>query len=510
MRIFTIALAAAVVSAAADKPTPRQKARELLDGAAEMIAATHPDVQVAALFHLADNYADFDRKKALEYFKQAFTAAADPAVGSNAVFAAMMQMEIVVALTELDAGEGVAMLKLIAAPPGGYDVRSFAAARVVGKLVAKGDLDRAIQLAEYMGGAGAYPFEGVSQILGKLKPDDPRFAAVFSQALTAYSVKPDSSFARLLTRYYKDLPAGMPQTALSRILAVALDTKADIPYNPTTIASSKGTVTFTNRVENDLFDIMPLVRELDRKRYEELLAQHTEVRSALELFPGGGPSLVNDREAYMYTVSGGDRKAAEALNERQKLSALIQNRAMAALEAAASDPEKGLDLVSGIPSPPKQAEVLGRIAEMTGDRDPDTARRVLSKCVSLLDSVKYPDDRVTDWDIVAGAATLIKDEALAQRAIDKMLADAAEMYTTDADKDRPNRAWRENWPSTQALRRAVIRATRLHGVDAAATLVKITDPDQNVLARITMAQALLGRPFDRLQSFGRQHPPQTQ
>jgi hypothetical protein len=510
VKLCVLALAAAVVSAAADKPTPRQKARELLDSTAEMIAAAHPEVQVAALYHLADNYGDFDKKKSLEYFKQAFTSAGNPPVSSNAVFARMMQMEIVVALTDLDVEEGVAMLKLIPAPPGGYDVRSFAAARVTGKLVAKDRLDSAISLAEYMGGAGAYPFEGVSQILGKLKADDPRFAAVFSQALTAYTVKPDSSFARLLTRYYRDLPAGMPQTALSRILAVVLDTKSDVPYSPLTIASAKGTVTFTNHVESDLFDIMPLLRELDHKRYEELLTQHAEVRSALDLFPGGGPSITSEG-GWMYTVSGGDQKSAEALNERQKLSALIQNRAMAALEAAAKDPDKGLDLVPGIPSPAKQAEVLGRIAEMTGDRDATAARRVLSKCVQLLDSLKYPDDRVAVWDIVAGAATLVKDDALTQRAIDKLLGDAAEMYKTDADAGRPNRAPRENWPSTQALRRAVIRATKLSGVDAEPLLARITDPDQHVLARLTMAQALLGRPFDRLQSYGgRPHPPQSQ
>ncbi len=511
MKLIAFVLAAAVVSAAADKPTPRQKARELLDSAAGMIAATQPDVQVAALYHLADNYQAFDKKKSIEYFRQAFTTAGVPPASANGTFARSMQMEIVVSLAALDTAEGVALLKLIPAPVSGYDNRSFAAARVIGKLVEKGQLDTAIDLAEYMGGAGAYPFEGAGQIMAKLPVDDPRRTAVFSQALSAYTVQPGSSFARLLTRYYRDLPIGMPQTALSRILNVVLSTKVDDRYEPMTIASANGTVTFTNRVEADLFEVMPLVREIEPKRYEELLAQHTEVRSALGIFPGGGPSIASDRGVWIYTVSGGDRRSAEALNERQKLSALIENRAMAALEAAAKDADKGLDLVASIPSPPKQAEVLGRIAEMVGDRDSATAKRVLSKCVSLLDDVKYPDDRVAAWDIVAGAAAAVKDDALVQQAVEKLLADAAILYKEDANADRPNRAWRESWPSTQAFRRAVIRATKLSGVDAEALLVKVTDPDQNVLARLTMAQVLLERPFDNLRSFGgRQHAPQTQ
>ena len=511
MRLRVFAFAVVMVCSAADKPTPRQKARELLDSAAEMIAATQPDVQVAALYHLGDNYQAFDKKKAVEYFKQAFTTAANPPASANAAFSRSMQMEIVVSLAALDPAEGVALVKLIPAPAQGYDNRSFAAARVIGKLLEKGQLENAIELAEYMGALGAYPFEGVAQVMAKLPAGDPRLAAIFSQALSAYTVKPNPSFARLLTRFCRDLPLGMPETALSRILSIVLGSKTDDQYNPTTIASAKGTVTFTNRVEADLFEVMPLVREIDPKRYEDLLAQHVEVRSALGIFPGGGPSIASQRGVWIYTVSGGDRRQAETLNEQQKLRALIENRAMEALETAAKDMDKGLDLVPGIPSPPKQAEVLGRMAEMVGDHDSATAKRVLSKCILLLDDVKHPDDRVEIWEIVASAAALVKDEALALRAIDRLLSDAELLYKDDTNGDRPNRAWRESWPSTQAFRRAVIRATKLSGVDAEALLVKITDPDQNVLARLTMAQALLERPFDPLRSFGgRPHAPQTQ
>jgi hypothetical protein len=509
VKLFAFALVVAAVSTAADKPTPRQKARELLDSSAEMVAATKPDVQVAALYHLADNYQAFDKKKAIEYFQQAFTAAGSPAGPANIVFARGMQMEIVVSLVALDVDAGISLLKQIPTPSIGYDNRSFAAARVIGKLVEKGQLDRAIDLAEYMGAAGAYPFEGVAQIMAKIPAGDPRLAAVFSRALSAYTVKPSPSFARLLTRFYRSLPAGMPQTAVSRILDVTLDSKAADRYEPRTIASGKGTVTFTNPVDEALFDVLPLVREIDPKRYEELLAQHTEVRSALGIFPGGGPAIASDSGVWIYTVSGGDRQAAEALNERQKLNALIQSRTMEAIEAASKDVDKGLDLVPGIPSPPKQAEVLGRIASMVGERDPATARRVLSRCIQMLDAVQYPDDRVEVWDLVAGAAALLKDEVLTLRAVDKLLADAAVLYKEDSNSDRPNRAWMENWPSTQAFRRAVLRATKLHGVDAEPLLVKITDPDQHVLARLTMAQALLDRPFDLPRSFGRPHPPQT-
>jgi len=506
-----LAAVLAVPLPAADKPTPRQKAKELLDSAAEMAAATKPDTQAAALFHIADNYQAFDRKKSIEYFKRAFTAA-----GSTNVFARTLQTEIVVSLAALDSGEGITLLKQIPAPTdGGYDNRSFATARIIGGLTAQQKFQEAIDLADYMGADGAYPFEGIGVLLAKLPPGDERFAAVFSGALSAYTVKPNSSFGRLVMRYRKDLPPGMAQAAVSRILSTILVAKDDRPYAPLTLSSSKGTATFSTLQDAELFDIMPLVREVDPKRYDDLLSTHAELRSALQLFPGGGPSVNDDRGITMYTVSGGktddpakQKRDMEAMNSRMQLQALINTKVQAALLAAPEDPDKALDLASQIPSPPRQAEVLATIARGVGGNDAAKGRRILGRCLDMIDSLKYADDRVTVWDIVAEAAIIVKDEATAQRAVEKLLADAAELYKEDKDKDRPNRGSRESWPSTQAYRRAMIRAAKLMQVDAEAMLPKVTDPDLNVLARIALAQALLERPFDRLQSFGRQHPPQ--
>jgi hypothetical protein len=316
--------------AAADKPTPKQKARELLDGAAEMIAATKPDVQPVALFHLADNYRAFDKKKATEHFKQAFAAVTLPPT-SQSPFARTTQMEIVVALAALDTAEGVAMLKQIEPPSSGYDNRTFTAFRLTALLLEKDQMETAIELAEYLGGAGAYPFNAVSLILSKLPAGDPQLAALFSAALAAYNVKPDRAFTHLLASHYKRLPAGMPQAALSRILSAVVSGEDDRPYEPQILSSAKGTVTFTTREDSELFDVAPMVREIDPKRYDDLIATHAELRSALQLFPGGGPSLANQGSITMYTVasSGKDRDPAaekrdpEAANNRAKMLALI-------------------------------------------------------------------------------------------------------------------------------------------------------------------------------------------
>src|SRR5439155_20430577 len=62
------------------RPTPREKARELLDGVAETAAGAQPEVASAALLYVGQTYDLFDSKKAVEYLRRAFaTTVAIPA-----------------------------------------------------------------------------------------------------------------------------------------------------------------------------------------------------------------------------------------------------------------------------------------------------------------------------------------------------------------------------------------------------------------------------------------------
>src|SRR6185295_19872697 len=121
--------------------------------------------------------------------------------------------------------------------------------------------------------------------------------------------------------------------------------------------------------------------------------------------------------------------------------------------------------------------VLGAVARSVGQKDPETARSVLSQCIAALDDVKDPGERVGTWVEVADAAANIKDEKQAWEAIGHGIEDATAMYKLDADEDSPNLAMREYWPSTQAYRGIISCATELFGVDAEPLLMKIQDPD---------------------------------
>ncbi|PYT30797.1 MAG: hypothetical protein DMG58_13620 [Acidobacteria bacterium] len=467
-----------------EKPTPRAKARELLDNAAEMVAATNPQVHAAGLMHLAYAYETLNRKKAIEFYQQAFTSSA--VLGANA--RENLQPDIVTAVAQLSLPDAIEMVQQIRPAP----------AHVVGTIVAqmmqKEQIAQAIELVETTGSTGAYSFGAVEQIFKKLPEDDPRRIALFSSAMSAYTLHSQDEggnfqrgFADLLARHWQEIPRSMADLSLTAIINNILDRKDDDPLTQT-VATEKGAFKFNSRKDVELFEIINVVQGLDPKRAQELLEKRPDLRAAFELFPGGSTSINNSS-----TSSTSDNVSFARLQEmRQRAQA--ESLAAQAMAESEKDPRKALEIAGAIEIPALKARALGAIAGSVGKKDPEFAKGVLSRCSSMLSDIKDPGDRMDTWATVAQTAWNIKDEKQAWEAIDHGIADATALYKLDTDEDSPNVALREYWPSTQAYRRIISCATKLFGVDAEPMLMKIRDPDLALLAQIEMGSTLLAKP----------------
>ena len=86
-------------------PTARVKAREMLDNAADAVAAAKPQTHPAALMHIARAYEVLDRKKALEFYQQAFTSSA--ALSANE--RRNIQSEVITGVAELSVPNAIEM-----------------------------------------------------------------------------------------------------------------------------------------------------------------------------------------------------------------------------------------------------------------------------------------------------------------------------------------------------------------------------------------------------------------
>jgi hypothetical protein len=500
MRYLCLFIALACFGQTSDKPKadpltrdPKEKARQLLDGVSTTVSSAQPEVQVIALRMLADNYSVFDKKKSAGYFEQAF-AAAGALPETIKVNRIAIQGDVVTAAAGVDATLAVRLLRQM--PPGSaeYDPRMYTTQKVIEKLLDQKRFDEAIGLLEWCGTDGQYPFFGASQIFQRLPQEDPRRMVVLQAAAMANSRTPDRAFVHMLLRFKEELPVQMLQESIREVLREILSRKGqDGNYETYSMANETGTVSFQDPKDRDLFEIMWVVREIDSRRYEDILASRPALKAALDRYPQGTRSM-STGPMWMFTTRGNDKASVEKGGAAMQSRAIAQTRALAALKALREDPQKALDMVSSIPDPARQAEVLAAVARTVSEADPGRAKAVLNKCIALLKDIQDPGDRAATWDAIADGAHLIKDDEMAQDILEKALADAQKMQKLEEAGISPdNRVPRENWPSTQSYLRVIHRATKMLGVDAEPILNRITDPDLQILARVEMAQALLGR-----------------
>ena len=476
------------------KPTPHQKARELLDGVVETAAGAQPEVAAAALLYAGQAYDVFDGKKALEYLRQAFasTRAIPPGTDTRR---AELQSRIAAATVPFSLPDAAEMLKQIQVAPDGDngDPRRTALTAVVARLLGKAQFDDAIELINSVGVTGPYPFAAARQVFEKLPADDGRRLSIFAYAMSAYALRPGAGFSEFLARHWNSLPRSMVQTALGSVIENIMREK-DNPdeFQSVTFSSEKGSGSLHGRQDAALFDLMHVVRELDPKRADEILEQRKELGALLQKFPEGTLAMGDNLNTRGTSGSGRGDPAMQRQMALEGLSNTIAERAMAAV--GKKDLVRAVDLARTIPVIEQRVEILTRIASAAGAQDPAWARAVVSECMDGIKDVKSAQARAGSWNNIAEAAHRAGDDKLAWEALDHSLADSAELYKADADCDSPNEALRDEWPSTNAYRRAVITATKLMGVDAEPLLAQISDRDLGLFARVEMAQALLERP----------------
>ena len=483
----------------AEKRDPKKRAGMLLDTAGQAVGAARPEVQVFGLLHLAENYQPLDKEKSLDYFRQAFAAAASLPADTGVNQRGQLQAEIVRSLAPANVDESMAMLRQMEASPKD-DRRIGAAQAIIQVLIQKKRLDEALEVAQSFGTSGDYPYSAAGSLFKALPADDPRRSTLFSSAMLAYAAHPRGSFPDLLVKVWREIPGSLAQSAVNTLVNAILDRKDENSNMSANYSSAKGTASFSSQKDVDLFNLMHILRTFDPKRADEILETRPDLKAAIAQFPEGTASMQDEGKdgkstsnTSMYSYSG---QADPQRGARQRLEALARSIASQALAALKEDPDKALSLAKTIPDPSIQADVLGSIANSVGEKDAGAAKGILGQCISILDDIKDPMQRVNTWTRVAEAAHRIKDDKLAWQAIDRAMADATALYKLDADEDAPNKALREYWPSTQSYRRIVITAVKLFGVDAEPLLLRITDPDLALFARVEMAQALLERPHE--------------
>ena len=515
------------------KLTPKEeRGHRLLQSAEAEAASLQPDMRAFVLWKIAVGYRNSNPAKSDALLKDAFLASIsieDIAPEGNGGYCPQMQgcgikmwlqQGILLAMTSLTDIE-----KLL--PQAQAEVVKDVTPSLISRYIAKKDFARTKELITSLADQGQYPYDAATDLMLALPPGPASSlekAAIFNDAVNAYHGQEDSmswgptydGLSGMVMRFWKDVPAAMAEDAIDQILAKAKDLDKGPTKPHLTFSGSAGTVALNSQYQYRLFQLLPVLEELDKPKAEGLLRYNPDMRAMLDRFPEGlqavqpdyrlHPPKPEDSQAFSMSVSVGDSpvpvdtEALQAQREierkRQQIAADAETNPRQAIAEAMSLPEylPG-PYYRGATSP--RAEALLQIAQMVGKKNPTAAKDALDECRKSLSRVP-PITQGTYLDGIAEQYVRIGDWEAADKAVKESLQVAEKLYAKDSDTDEPNLIFKGAWPSTNQWRRCVQTEAQFPPSTAEEIIAGIRDPEIATFETIYFAKSLLGMPSENL------------
>jgi len=484
------------------KLTSRQElGLQLLKTVESESAGLQMDMRAFVQWQSARAYSNFDHSKADNLRKQAFqtTLSIDnPAENPNCTnqsfcAKAWLQESILLDIIKKSAPEAETLL-----PTAEGSIRDNIVAQLVNYYVGKRDFTRAQDLLLHVSNDKDYPFRAAAQLiksLGKGRSADR--LAVFTQALNNFKNYGSTDtifsadFGSLIAAVWDLLPPDAVLEAIDELLneAKSHTGTADVQVS----LSAKGdSVTLNSMYQLRLFQLLPILQELDASRAQSLLRDNEVARVNLQRFPKGVAAVDSMRFLPADSVSG-----KPEIND--ELEARIRNQAEQVIESAEKDPKQALNDAVTLPISAgcygfRCARVLALegIARKTLRKHPTIAKSALDELLKLTDQLSlHQDSYLAD---VPQLYLTIGDEQGARSAIKSLSKIAEKVYAADNDPDNPNLAFKGTWPSSRLWRSCVEAADKISPELVHEIISGIPDEDIAVFQKITYANSLLGAP----------------
>jgi len=518
------------------KLTPKQRRGQgLLQSAQAEAASLQPDMQAFVLWKIAEGYRKSSPSKFDALLREAFTASlsiediAPESPGARCPemqgcgIKTWLQRSILMAMTSLSDEEALL-------PKAQPEVQKQVTAQLIPRYIAKKDLERARQLITSLGDQDDYPYSSAMDLMMALPSDsNSEKVAIFSESVNAYQRQGEphtyggsyDDLSGMVTRFWRDVPPAMAEDAIDQILAQAKVVDEGGMKLHLTFSGGAGAVALNSQYEYRLFQLLPILEELDNAKAESLLRDNSNLKAMLDRFPEGMQAVQPDFRMHppkpgeaapsSMSVSVGDRGAVESnafaiqaqqeIQSKQKLKQIMADAETNPRQAIA----EAMSLPESLPSATPywgegtcpRAEALLQIAQKVGKANSTVAKEALGalrKSLSqspLLTQAKMIDDAAAQY-------LEIGDEDGADKTLKEAVQIAEKLYAKDSDTDDPNRAFKGGWPSTNQWRRCVQTEARFSPNTAEEIIAGIRDPEIATFEKIYFATSLLGVQLDHL------------
>lgn len=397
------------------------------------------------------------------------------------------------ALSEIDPEGAMSLMRQLGNPVPGTDgklredVRADAAIVVFSrywKKVGIRGLSEIRSVATYFGDTGEYPYIAILPILRDLATQDASAAEpLFAEALYYFGRSSDveSTNANFVQFLLQGRPF-MPRALLAQGTYLAAGRLSDKKSSQTTLlylgrtTTSTGSVEFKSESEHLLYQLMPLIREIDPKFADRLIDDNKKLNSAAnddgqEHFEGG-----------VITGHPSTQVIAAAQHSNMERSRLHNVR-----EIASKDPNGALQLARTITDQEMQAEALAVVAGAYASVDPAKAQQLYNESEELLKKVGNPEGTLTALVELARAAQSSGDDQKLGRIVANGVSVGEKLFEREL----------ETFPGQAApLVRAFDPLTKLVAIGAKslpdATLAYVNNVADNVLQTYLLVSAAEG------------------
>jgi tetratricopeptide (TPR) repeat protein len=488
----------------AHKATPEQleRGRQMLQLAETQAAGLEGGMRSYALMQVARAYQATDKKKALALLEDAL--AATRAIDDDKLNTRFqLQKQILQEMVPL-APQRVDQLLTQVEP----QARASVLSSLLRYYEQQKELGHAVEVLYRIAQESEMPYGAALRVMQALPPERAADAQqLFAVSLASFQDRKrdgacmgECDFVPLILRFWNRLPK---ETALDAIHAVLKDARERGQKDSISMASDQGAVAFNSQYEFRLFQVLPVLRQLDESEAKKLLEDYQQVQTLLAKYPQGTDSLQppdageggRDRgpSASFMVNSGGPGAGGRPSGGPQRPAPLEMQQVSKIAAEAEKHPRDALAMCAAVSNPNLRAQALLMIARSTWKNDSSIAREALQKFIELSPNLEVAQ-QVMSLSSAADIYLNMGETDDAKSVIEKGLAAAETAYKKDSNADDPNKALKAYWPSAEAYRGMLRLAVRISPVWATNLAKEISDPEMKVVAQIAMASSLLDIP----------------
>jgi len=402
-------------------------------------------------------------------------------------------------------------------PQADPEARAEIQGAMVERAVGRRDFDRGLSLLNQIPSDQAYPYAAATQLILRLPAGhEAEKRAIFVNAVahdrehSSLGVWGDD-LSGMVVRFWRHFP---PELVLDAIDQMLDHSKSD--NTQVAMKASSGPINFDNVYQYRLFELLPVLRELDPSKAEQL-SNDPQVQAQLNKYPNGLQSLdptVRDTplkkgeepgvQAFLTTSPGAVGRALQDWHSAE----IYQRQTDEILKQAGDDPRQAIATAATLPlqaghAVPRSERLLS-IAQVAWKKNPSASKEALEQ---MADSLKNVDPAMYgrfelrvevalhvqhSWSEGVQLANNMKDTDLARSLLQDGMEQAERWKGVDGHDNDPKLALKAWWPSVALFSALLKSAAHISPQTALELIHKLQDPDLVTLFQIRLANDHLG------------------